>query len=67
MLCLVYRFLHFAVQSAQHYFPCTVFVEDEEALKPGRPYIVGKQSSVTYLSSCVDSTDNYNLWGVQQP
>lgn len=44
----MYRFLKFTVQSGKEYFPCTVLVEDEEALKPGRPYIVGKTSCHAY-------------------
>lgn len=47
-----YRFLRFAVQSAKEYFPCTVLVEDEEALKPGRPYIVGKTS--VYVPAAIE-------------
>lgn len=36
------RYIHHAVTSAQSYFPCSVTVEDEAALKPGRPYVVGE-------------------------
>ena len=38
---VVFRCIHYSVQSAMTYFACKVTVEDAEAFKPGQAYVVG--------------------------
>lgn len=53
--CVVlFRCIHYSVQSAMTYFACKVTVEDAEAFKPGQAYVVGIATTHTLVCcSCL--------------